>query len=217
MNADTETVLLLHGLWMNRHVMTPLAIRLANAGFATRSMSFASMRASLDDNAALVTRELASIAGPVHIVAHSYGGVVTLRALAITPNPLVKRIVLLGSPVGGSLAGEIIAARPRLARLLGTTRTVWASGPRLVVPPDVDVGAIAGTTRIGLARFFVELPQPNDGVVVVAETRLPGLTDHLTLATSHSTMLVSARVARYVEAFLRTGRFRLVFPSGPIE
>ncbi|MEO7403187.1 MAG: alpha/beta fold hydrolase [Burkholderiales bacterium] len=216
MNTNRETVLLLHGLWMNHHVMTPLAMRLSKAGFATRGVSFASMRASLDENAALVTRELASLAGAVHIVAHSYGGVVTLRALAMTPNPLVKRIVLLGSPVGGSVAGAIIAARPTLARLLGTTRTVWAASPRLVVPPAVDVGAIAGTTRIGLGRFFVDLPQPNDGVVVVEETRLPGLTDHLTLATSHSTMLVSARVARHVEAFLRTGRFRLEFSSGSI-
>ena len=79
--------------------------------------------------------------------------------------------------------------------------------PRLAIPPGVEAGAIAGTGRIGLGRFFAQLPAPNDGVVTIEETRHPGLADHIVLPTAHSLMLVSPLVARQVAAFLQTGRF----------
>jgi hypothetical protein len=44
-------------------------------------------------------------------------------------------------------------------------------------------------------------------VVSVAETRVPGMRDHLVLPVSHSGMLVSAAVARHICAFLREGAF----------
>jgi hypothetical protein len=53
----------------------------------------------------------------------------------------------------------------------------------------------------------LKLPQPNDGAVTVAETRLPGLRDHLVLSVTHTGLLVSARVAREVCAFLTHGHF----------
>ncbi|HZP89005.1 MAG TPA: hypothetical protein VFB54_19495, partial [Burkholderiales bacterium] len=71
----------------------------------------------------------------------------------------------------------------------------------------VEVGVIAGTRRFGLGCVFVTLQGPNDGVVTVEETRLPGLTDHLVMPVTHSGMIVSARVARQVGVFLKTGRF----------
>jgi hypothetical protein len=101
----------------------------------------------------------------------------------------------------------VIAGRARLGVALGATRELWRTGPNLTLPPRVEVGAIAGTRRVGLGRFVVKLPEPNDGVVTVEETRLPGLADHLTLATSHSTMILAPAVANHVISFLRTGRF----------
>lgn len=75
------------------------------------------------------------------------------------------------------------------------------------MPLAIEIGAIAGTRRLGVGMAFARLDNPNDGVVTVAETRLPGLADHLVLPVSHSGMLFSARVAREVCAFLRAGRF----------
>jgi hypothetical protein len=73
--------------------------------------------------------------------------------------------------------------------------------------PRFEVGAIAGTYPLGLGRLFVRLPRPSDGVVLVEETRFPGMRAHLCLPVAHSAMLVSARVARQVGAFLRKGEF----------
>ncbi|MCX7961889.1 MAG: hypothetical protein N2653_09995, partial [Burkholderiales bacterium] len=60
---------------------------------------------------------------------------------------------------------------------------------------------------LGLGRIVAGLPGPSDGVVRVEETEVEGAADRIVLAVSHSTMLVSARVAREAAAFLATGRF----------
>jgi pimeloyl-ACP methyl ester carboxylesterase len=144
----------------------------------------------------------------VHLVAHSLGGVVALATLRDHPDPRVRRIVLLGSPLAGSAGGRSLAARRWGAPLLGTTRALWGDMPRLAIPAGVEAGAIAGEGGIGLGRLIgLDVPLPNDGVVAVEETKHPQLADHLLMRVSHSRMLVSGAVARQTAAFLETGRF----------
>ncbi len=47
----------------------------------------------------------------------------------------------------------------------------------------------------------------HDGTVSVAETRHPGLTDHVALPTTHTGMIFSPMVARQAIHFLDRGRF----------
>jgi hypothetical protein len=70
-----------------------------------------------------------------------------------------------------------------------------------------EVGSIAGTTPVGLGRLVANFKEPNDGTVAVAETKLPGLKDHLCMAHSHSTMVVAKDAADQVVAFLQRGEF----------
>ena len=102
-------------------------------------------------NARLVAAAIAAIDAPrVHVVAHSLGGVVTLAALRDRPDPRVRRVVLLGSPLAGSASGRSLATKRWGAPLLGTTRALWGDMPRLEIPPGVEAGAIAGARRLGL-------------------------------------------------------------------
>ena len=75
------------------------------------------------------------------------------------------------------------------------------------MPSGIEVGALAGDHSIGLGHLFTSLEGPNDGAVTVAETRIPGLRDHIVLPVSHSGMLLSAEVARQSVAFLGSGAF----------
>lgn len=203
-----EAVILVHGLWTNRAVMLYLAAALARRGFKTRPVGYLSAMRDFEHNAAQIAREIAAVEAPrLHVVAHSMGGVVALRALSVRPDPRVQRVVLLGSPIAGSESGRQLARSGWGARLLGKTRSLWLAMPRLEIPPWVEAGAIAGTGRLGLGRLMVRLPFPNDGVVTVDETRHPRLADHLVLPVAHSLMLVSPSVARQAAAFLETGRF----------
>jgi hypothetical protein len=44
--------------------------------------------------------------------------------------------------------------------------------------------------------------------VSVAETKVPGLADHLELPVSHTGLVLSRKVADAIDAFLRSGRFQ---------
>jgi hypothetical protein len=91
-------------------------------------------------------------------------------------------------------------------RLLGASRDIWRSLPD-DYRPRCEVGVIAGSRPWGLGRLFTRLPGTNDGVVRLEETEVAGMRDRVVLPVSHSGMLVSARVAREVAAFLGSGAF----------
>ena len=110
----------------------------------------------------------------------------------------MARVVCLGSPLCGS------AAAHGLARPTGARRTLGRSAGLLQQRLSGrgagrrQVGMVAGqhAARAGRAisrRFEDE----NDGTVAVAETRLPGLADHVVIPASHSGLLFSAEAARH--------------------
>jgi pimeloyl-ACP methyl ester carboxylesterase len=203
-----EAVVLVHGLWMGGFVMGFLSRELSARGYVTKSIGYPSMRREFRHNVALVRRAIEGLAAErVHLVGHSLGGLVALAALAGRSDPRIGRVVLLGSPVRGCQGGRQMAERAWGRPFLGTTAALWRDPPQLAAPAEVEVGVIAGTRRLGIGSIVLKLPAPNDGVVTVDETALPGLADHLVLAVSHSGMLVSREVGNQVAEFLRTGRF----------
>ena len=203
-----DTVLLLHGLWTNRAVMAFIARHLASRGFRTQSIGYLSAMRSFEHNVAHTCRAMQRVAASrLHFVAHSFGGVLCLRALEHARDPRVGRVILLGSPIAGSEAGRQVARSRWGGPLLGRSKPLWLAMPRLDIPAGVEAGAIAGTLRFGLGALMLRLPLPNDGVVTVDETRHSRLADHLVLPVAHTQMLVSRQVARQVATFLETGRF----------
>ena len=70
-----------------------------------------------------------------------------------------------------------------------------------------EVGVIAGTRAFGLGRVIAALPRPNDGMVAVSETCLPGITDHLEANVGHTALVLSDYVAEQCAEFLGHGRF----------
>ena len=209
MNANSgEAVLLLHGAWMNRWVMSYLALALRREGFAVQTLSYRTMRGTLAEHLARVAEKIAALKAPrLHLVGHSLGGVIVLRYLQRGADPRVRRAVLLGSPVAGCRAAADLAQSAGGELLLGASLGVWREPVDVSVDPRFEVGAIAGTVAFGLGRMVARLPKPNDGVVCLDETKFPALRDHLALPVGHTLMLVSPRVALQTAAFLRTGAF----------
>jgi len=73
-----------------------------------------------------------------------------------------------------------------------------------------DFGVVAGTYPFGIGAIFSSLPTPSDGVVLLEETKLQGIRDHVAYRINHFGLLASKRCAAQVAGFLATGKFEKV-------
>lgn len=204
-----QDVVLVHGLWMPGLAMTPLAARLARAGLRCHVFRYAGRAHPLEAHAERLLRFARERAPDgAHFVAHSLGGLVVLRALDTDRNIRVGRVVLLGTPAQGCFAGRRLARLGVGRWMLGASEPLWRERAvaRCWARPE-SLGVIAGTLPLGLGSVVAPLGGPADGVVRVAETDVPGMTERVVLTVNHSGLLVSARVAAQVLEFLREGRF----------
>ena len=199
-------VLLVHGLWMRSIAMRWLATRLRSQGFAPTTFGYYSLLQDTDAVVARLAGVLAAHPG-IHVVAHSLGGLLTLRAVERLGAAAIGRIVCLGSPLAGSGAAAAIAARiPAGAQLVGHNRALLQAGIGRI-PDGIEAGMVAGCVPRGLGELVARFDGPHDGTVSVAETRVPGLADHVLVRASHSGLLFSDEVVRQVAGFLRGDGF----------
>jgi pimeloyl-ACP methyl ester carboxylesterase len=208
----TETVVLVHGLWMNGLELSMLGQRLRREhGFDVRTFTYPTMHGDVANVCAALARFAAEArsGGRVHLVGHSLGGVMVHRTLTQCAGSIDGNAVLLGAPLNGSKAARGVSTWPTLRPLLGPHVLAELVAPcQRCWTGERPLGAIAGTLRMGTGQFFAHFDEENDGTVAVSETRVPGLTDHLVLPHSHFGMLLASDVAAQVACFLREGAFR---------
>ena len=212
-----ETVVVVHGLWMNGAEAGLLRHRLSDEhGYPTVLFQYGTFEVGFAANADRLRDSLDRIASPrIHLVGHSTGGLMALAALQRRPLAKPGRVVCLGAPLKGSVAAERLAQLGELgAAALGQTGREALVGRVLKdYVPDRDVGAIAGTTSVGAGMLLGVLPVPNDGTIAVAETQAPWLKDHLSYPVTHTGFLVSPEVANQTAFFLRHGMFNRQSPA----
>ena len=204
-----ETVVFIHGLYMVGLELSLLRLRVADAGFETRQFRYHTLTRCLDENAARLALFLDGIETErLHLVAHSLGGLVTLRMFerGVTLPP--GRVVFLGSPVRGSQSARSLTER-------GLDWVIGKSGPGVLATrhdpkwnEPRELGIVAGTHDLRINFLLPDLPSPNDGVVAVEETRIEGARDSVTVHSNHTGMLFRRELAEQVTAFLRQGQFR---------
>jgi pimeloyl-ACP methyl ester carboxylesterase len=204
----SDPVVLVPGLWMNRITMIPLGRRLRSCGFQPVVFSYRTVRDEIGRQAQQLLEFIGRLrAESLHLVGHSLGGRVITEALLQQRDPRVRRIVLLGSPLSGSVAGRAFG-RTRLGRLMiGRSGPVWETSSPPRAARGLEIGIVAGALPIGLGRFFADIPRPHDGVVSLGETRMDGCADAICLRINHMGMIYSSQVAHQVCCFLRNGRF----------
>ena len=204
----SEHVILLHGLWMRGFALGLLHRRLMAEGYRVHRFDYLSVvmpQADILDRLHVRMRTLTP--GPVHLVGHSLGGLLALRACRDTPGLPPGRIVCLGSPLKGSAAVRAFARLGRMGEaLLGSNRDLLERGFERWDGAR-EVGVIAGRVPLGLGAMVGQLEGEHDGTVAVAETRLPGITDHVVVEASHLGLLFSQEAAMLATRFLRHGRF----------
>ncbi len=208
--SGTAALIYVHGLWMSGLESTLLRRRLtAWYGYEARVFHYPSVRRPLAAYLAALADAIAAVEAPqVHLVGHSLGGLVILRCLERFSVSRPGRVVFIGTPSLGSQAARHIGQWNWGRTILGATVAdeLLKEHERRWVHAR-ELGIIAGSSGVGLAKLLVRFHEQNDGVIAVSETRLPGAKQHLCLRASHSGMLFSARVARETGSFLEYGTF----------
>lgn len=150
--------------------------------------------------------------GRVHFVAHSMGGLLTRVYIARHRPMRLGRVVMLGTPNGGSEVADLLKDLAIYRAVFGPAGLQLTTIPDPVLAdlpsPDYEIGIIAGCRTIApIASAFV-LPWPNDGRVSVASAKLDGMADHVIVKAPHAGLPRHAVALEQTIAFLREGRFR---------
>ena len=204
-----EAVVLVHGLWSVGGVdLLRLRNRLSHAGYQCHLFNYHVWGKPAAKIAVKLHEFVDKIDAPVvHMVAHSFGGIVALHMFDQFPFTLQGRVVLMASPVNGSAVAKRMNANPMTRWMLGQSVVNGLSGDVPKWKGWQDIGIIAGNFPFGLGLVAGGPELPHDGTVSVEETELKGATDAVIVRETHLSMLMSADVARQVIVFLRTGGF----------
>lgn len=201
-------VVLLHGLGRSRASLRRLHQALLAAGHEVLAIGYPSTWRDATAHAAQVAEVLDALpAGSrVAFVTHSLGGIVA-RHLLTGPAPAGRpwqatRVAMLFPPNQGSRLAEILCRCLPVRLLLGPVLDgLTPAGVRNLPAPPCPVLVIAGGRGDDRGRNPL-LPGDDDGVVALAETRLPGARQ-LLLPLGHTFGMDDPRLIAAVRDFLR--------------
>jgi triacylglycerol lipase len=195
-----ELVVLVHGMGRTPLSMVLMERDLEDSGYRVLNWGYSSYCCSIAELGDQLLEAVTAYAGDaerVHFVGHSLGNIIIRTALAaqVPPSrPATGRFVMLAPPNQGSHSadrharwlGDVLKPLPEL------TTDPASTVRRLPVPAGMQVGIIAGEY---------------DGKVTVAETRLDGSEEHVSVPAAHTFLMARGDVRGLVLRFLRSGTF----------
>ena len=208
---DSLTILV-HGYFKGGHDMEPLARLLEDLERRVAVVDLPATFGSLDRCRDGLERFLASKAAnaeTVHLVGHSFGGLVIRAYLAANKAERIGRCVLIGTPNRGARLADLgLRFFPFAYRVLKPLDSLVTYAPPIPPPrryPPPETGIIAGNRNRLISGIF--LSRASDGRVEVEETRLDGMADFIVLPFIHTRIHKRPETAALVDRFLATGRF----------
>jgi pimeloyl-ACP methyl ester carboxylesterase len=213
--SDTATpgVVLLHGIARTSRSLKKLEAALRREGFATLNLDYASRRKPLEALVADIHPPIAAFerrrSGPIHFVAYSMGGLLARLYIASHRPARLGRMVMLGTPNGGSEVADFLKRFSFYRTLYGPAGQQLSTdmAPTLAPLLDCPVGVIAGCRTLDpIASIFI-LPRPNDGRVSVARSKLADMADHVIVKASHTGLPSHPGAIEQTIAFLQVGQF----------
>ena len=207
--------MLLHGIAAGSRSLRQLERAIASAEYDTLNLSYPSCTMPLTDLIEHVHGHsdwIARHGGRTHFVTYSMGGLLA-RGYITRHRPVnLGRVVMLAPPNGGSEVADLLAGNILYRRIFGPageelTTSAPATLHRLLGQANYPLGIIAGNRFIDPLGWLL-IPGPNDGRVSVARTRVPGMTDHVTIPATHFGMMRNGTAIDQTIHFLANGQFK---------
>ncbi|MGK0296554.1 MAG: hypothetical protein ACI9XC_000143 [Gammaproteobacteria bacterium] len=208
-----ETVILIHGLWMNGWDMSLLNSRIQDHGYNITQFSYNSLNRTPCENAVILQQKIQNIDTPIiHFVCHSLGGLIIRHLFSDFPEQKPGRVVTLGSPHQSSYAAYRLSKLPFGHLMLGKSIENGLLGNTPKWGGSHELGSIAGRLRFGfgLGILISNIPLPNDGSVSIDETKMEMMKDHVIVYASHFGLLLSTKAAHLCVEFIKNGTFKSI-------
>jgi len=209
------TVVLLTGLLSPAWTFWPMRRHLRQAGFTVHIRSYGHLRQSADRSAADLGHFIDDLdAEHVHLVAHSFGGVVVLHLLEQSDAERIDRLsslVFLGSPlVSSELTQHLLQSRAgRWWRwFLGSALDRGLAGEQPAFALTKPHALVAGLHKSWVARLLWADSVPGDGLVSVREAQpenqQAGASEIHTLPIHHAALLYNKDCMSLVSKYLQS-------------
>ncbi len=211
--AAEECVVLLHGLARSASSMSKMAEVLTSSGYTAINYQYPSTKHSVEELAESAIDDALGQCpkdATIHFVTHSMGGILVRQYLRHKRIDKLGRVVMLGPPNKGSQVVDTLKNVPGFKLINGPAGMQLGTGrfsvPNTLGPANFELGVIAGTRSINLILSTM-LPDTDDGKVTVENTKLEGMSDHLSMPVTHPFMMKNESVIEQVIHFLRHGEF----------
>lgn len=197
-----EAVVLVHGLWMKRWTWASYRRFLSQHGYKVYLFGYKTTRQPFERSIMQLTAFVNSREEQtVHLVVHSMGGILAMRAL-----PKINKsgkLLMLGSPINGS----------KVAKKL--TKIGWHQGLLKYATEPLTVGItnpftnrpimmIAGTSPYGMGRFVERKLGVSDGTVALDETEADWIQFRQNIHSSHFGLLRNKQAKQLTLDFLKS-------------
>lgn len=219
--VTAKAVVLVHGLARTSRSMARLGQALEQAGYAIFNWDYPSRAFGLEPLIEALSRyvcDAAALAGRVDVVTHSMGGLLARGVLSDPPVANIGRLVMLAPPNHGAQmaarASGFAWAREFYGQALEELRPERAAILNARIGrPRCEFGVIAGTRAFhplqptSYLSSLTRTAGSHDGTVDVDETRLPGMTDFITVDANHMFIMEHDDTIRQTGWFLEHGHF----------
>ena len=208
----TDGVVLLHGIFRTHRSMQPLARFLEKHGYKVHNSGYPSTRHSLEDIPSIIAPDIHAFAkgceGKIHFIGYSMGGLLIRSYLKQYPMERLGRIVMAGTPNGGSEVADFVKNWWVYKKFYGPAGqqliTNHANLQHLFGELNYEVGIIAGNRSIDPLGSYI-IGGENDGKVSVESTRLEGMKAHVVIPVSHTFMPTNRKMWELALEFIQQG------------
>jgi pimeloyl-ACP methyl ester carboxylesterase len=215
--AKNTHVILLHGILRSDSHMRWMEKAFKRKGYIVSNIDYPSTKMTIEELSEKFLRPVVdkSEAEKIILIGYSMGGLLIRSYLAGDVDSRVEKVLMLGTPNGGSEITDFLKDTPVLDALyekgfgiagqqLGTLDGVAKNWK---LPENITYGVIAGTLTVDPVSSLFILPGPNDGKVTVENTKLPVKHQHKTLPVSHMLMPQARKVIKASLRFAHRGYF----------
>lgn len=147
----------------------------------------------------------------IHLIGHSTGGLVIRKLISETKyTQKIGRCVLIATPNKGSKLAEMAGKTKVFTKIYKTLNSLSFEYTEKQLNHkncgEIEMGAIAGSKNNLLLGNLIN--DQNDGRVELDSVYFPDLKDFLVLPFGHKEIHHQEETAKWVDAFLRKGKFK---------